>query len=77
MSPSKRRSYLYYDRAGFSLYEEIISACAIYLKFDLVSPKTQVFLDFIAETNDKLIWSVIYGIKDCILTLEQNLILFK
>jgi DNA-binding transcriptional LysR family regulator len=33
----------------FSPYEEITATYAIYLKRDLVSPKTRVFLDFIAE----------------------------
>ena len=36
----------------FSPYEEISSTYAIYLKRDLVSPKTRVFLDFIAVRVD-------------------------
>ncbi len=33
----------------FSPYEELSATYAIYLKRDLISPKTRVFLDFLAE----------------------------
>ena len=33
----------------FSPYEELSATYAIYLKRDMISPKTRVFLDFLVE----------------------------